>query len=80
MDLYFKIRTDLAVHASLNPFLKIRTKMAVHGSLFQNSDQNGLVLDFSRSWVWSWVKIQDLIQDLYSERGLGLGLGFLPKT
>ena len=40
----------------------------------------GLVLDFSRSLVWSWVKIQDLIQDLYSERGLGQGLGFLPKT
>ena len=34
-----KIRTNLAVHGSLYPFLKIRAKMAVHGCLFQNSDQ-----------------------------------------
>ena len=68
-----KIPANLAVHGSLHSFLKIRTEMAVHGSLFQNSD-------FSRSWICHWVKIQDLIQDLNSERGLGFLFQAWPKT
>ena len=28
-----QIRTDLAVHESLHPYLKIQTKFTVHGSL-----------------------------------------------
>jgi len=65
----------------------------IPASLFKNSDQNGgpwisfskfgskwFGLEFEQVLGLVWVKIQDLIQDFYSERGLGLGLGFLPKT